>query len=400
MQFLGKKTGYVGVDIGSASLKVVELKEDKGRPRLVTYGYTEQETNVIKSDSLETQEYIIEAIKTILVKARVTSRNVVSALPSFAVFSSVISLPSMPQKELVQAIRWEAKKFVPMPIEEMVLDWKVLKNEHEKDESSTNLGRKPSLTQHESAPEQSQEHTEHSPSEERSDHRVFVNPFKKKTDETANPEKAVQVLLTAAPKSLVDRYVTIFQKANLKLISLETQAFALQRSLIGNDQSAIMILDIGAVATDISVVVKGIPVLNRSIDVGGESLTKAIGNSMNVDHARAEQFKRDFGLTNFGDATKIPKAIEFVFSSIVNEIQYVLNLYSGQHEIAIEKIILAGGSAFLPHLTEHLSTTLKIKTYIGDPWARVVYPVDLKPVVAELGPRFAVALGLAMREIV
>ncbi|MBI2426643.1 MAG: pilus assembly protein PilM [Candidatus Kerfeldbacteria bacterium] len=395
MQFLGKKTGYVGVDIGSASLKVVELKEDKGRPRLVTYGYTEQETNVIKSDSLETQDYIIEAIKTILVKARVTSRNVVSALPSFAVFSSVISLPSMPQKELIQAIRWEAKKFVPMPIEEMVLDWKVLKNEHEKGEESANLGRKPATELQVPAMSTQEEHKE--PKSDLT--RVFANPFKKKEDST-NPEKAVQVLLTAAPKSLVDRYVTIFQKANLKLVSLETQAFALQRSLIGNDQSAIMILDIGAVSTDISVVVKGIPVLNRSIDVGGESLTKAIGNSMNVDHARAEQFKRDFGLTNFGDATKIPKAIEFVFSSIVNEIQYVLNLYSGQHETAIEKIILAGGSAFLPHLTEHLSTTLKIKTYIGDPWARIVYPVDLKPVLAELGPRFAVALGLAMREIV
>lgn len=352
MTFLHSNQSYLGVDIGSASIKIIELKPEKGRPRLVTYGYVEEETHVVKSDSRETQEFIIAAIQKIVKEARMVSRKAVAALPSFAVFSSVITLPAMSSKELVNAVKWEAKKFVPMPLEEMVLDWKVLKNDGEKREAQ-------------------------------------------KKDE----HKAVKVLLTAAPRSLVARTVEIFQKAHLELVSLETQSFALQRSLIGNDRSVIMMLDVGAVSTDMSVVVGGIPVLNRNIDVGGATITTALANTMNIDPRRAEQFKRDFGIAGAGGEEKIPKTIEYTFTAIVNEIRYVLNLYSGQHDAPIEKIIIAGGSAFLPHLPDYLAKVLNIKTYIGDPWARVVYPVDLRPVLQELGPRFAVAIGLAMREI-
>lgn len=377
MALFHSNTSYLGVDIGSASIKIVELKPEKGRPRLVTYGYVEEETHVVKSDSRETQDFIVEVIQKILKEARMISRKAVAALPSFAVFSSVITLPAMSSKELVNAVKWEAKKFVPMPLEEMVLDWKVLKDESEKRDRlriPRPLAKKPESSK-EGTPEPQQ-------SEKKDEHR------------------AVKVLLTAAPRSLVERTVGIFKKAHIELVSLETQSFALQRSLIGNDRSVIMMLDIGAVSTDISVVVGGIPVLNRSIDVGGATITTALANTMNIDSNRAEQFKRDFGITGEGPEEKVPKTIEFTFTAIVNEIRYVLNLYSGQHDTPIEKIILAGGSAFLPHLSEYLSSVLNIKTYLGDPWARVVYPVDLRPVLQELGPRFAVSVGLAMREIV
>lgn len=382
MSLFHHNQSYLGVDIGSASIKIVELKSEKGRPRLMTYGYVEEETNVVKSDSRETQEFIIAAIQKILNEARMVSRKAVAALPSFAVFSSVITLPAMSSKELVNAVKWEAKKFVPMPLEEMVLDWKVLKNEGEKD------SRVPKFLAKKESVKDEQPKSDASPAGGEPEH---------KKDE----HRAVKVLLTAAPRSLVERTVGIFKQAHVELVSLETQSFALQRSLIGNDRSVIMMLDVGAVSTDISVVVGGIPVLNRSIDVGGATITAAIANTMNIDANRAEQFKRDFGIAGGGaGGEKIPKTIEFTFTSIVNEIRYVLNLYSGQHDAPIEKIILAGGSAFLPHLPEYLADVLNIKTYIGDPWARVVYPVDLRPVLQEIGPRFAVSVGLAMREIV
>jgi len=226
-------------------------------------------------------------------------------------------------------------------------------------------------------------------------------PPSAKGEPTAASTKDMKVLLTAAPKNLVQRYMDIFKAADLQLVALETEAFSLERSLIGHDKAPIMIVDIGAVATDIVVFSEGIPMLTRSIDVGGDTITKTIASTLRVSNERAEQFKRDFFIATQGTPdSNIPKAIEFVVSSITNEIRYVLNLYQNQGTgRSIEKLILGGGSAFLTNLPEYFTKLLNIQTYIGDPWARVSYPVELKPVWNEIGPRFGVAVGLGLRQL-
>lgn len=214
--------------------------------------------------------------------------------------------------------------------------------------------------------------------------------------------KNLRVLITAAPKTLVQRYNVLFKGAGLQIVALDTEAFALERSLIGTDPASVMIVDIGSGATDIAILVDGIPIVNRSISVGGDTITDTIAKNLNVDRVRAEQFKRDFGLSMGADNTvKVPKTIEFVIGSIINEIRFVLNnLYRAQNPNPVEKIILSGGSSFLLNLPAYLEKTLSMKTFIGDPWARMIYPIDLKPLLQEIGPRFAVAIGLAMRELV
>lgn len=346
------KQSYVGIDIGTSSIKAVQLAADNQRPRLMTYGYLEQATDIIKSETPGSRDSVVNGLKTIIREARLTTAKAVAALPSFTVFSSIISLPVMTRKELNSAVRWEAKKFVPMPIDDLVLDWKLLKE------------------------------TRQSPAP------------------ADQAPKNLRVLITAAPKSLVKRYLDVFRAAGLQIVNLETEALALERSLIGTDPAPVMIVDIGASATDIAVIVDGIPLINRSIDVGGNTITRSIAQSLNIDQERAEQFKRDFGL-NAGQqsASQVPKTIEFVLSSIVNEIRFVLNLYRNQNSGPLQRIILSGGSAFLLNLPTYLEKTLSIKTFIGDPWARVIYPVELKPALQEIGPRFAVSVGLAMREV-
>jgi type IV pilus assembly protein PilM len=363
MALFGKKQSYLGIDLGTSSMKVVELRSEGGRPKLVTYGYVEESTDLIKNDSPQALARIVAILRQILSQAHATSEKAIAALPSFAVFTSIISLPAMSEKDLLAAVRWEAKKFVPMPLEEMILDWRVIR-EPAKEE-----------------PPKSQQPTQ----------AIGTADVKKPKD--------MKVLLTAAPKTLVKRYVDIFKTADLQLVSLETEAFALERSLIGNDPSPVMIIDIGAIATDISVIVRGIPILNRSIDVGGETITKSIMNSLSIDRDRAEQFKRDFGMSADQSNQQVPHTIEFIMSSIVNETRYCLNLYQGQGARSVEKIILSGGSAFLPQLPEYLARVLNLKVFIGDPWARVVYPTELKATLQEIGPRFSVAIGLAMRNI-
>lgn len=385
MGLFRKEESYLGIDLGSANIKVVELKSEHGRPRLLTYGYVEQSTDLVKTSSNEMIDQIVSLLKAVLVRSKTSSVQTVAALPNFSVFSSVMSLPQMSKKDLAQAVHWEAKKFVPLPIEEMVIDWKVLPDRAVPVPMKT--GEKEKASETKGAMDATQ---------------VLAHEKGEKKDEQSPSSGGnnVRILLTAAPKTLVERYVGLFKKAGLELVGLETESFALERALVGNDPNPVMIVDVGALTSDIMIVEKGIPILNRSVDVGGITITKSIAMSMGVDLRRAEQFKRDVGFSSQGEGG-IPKTIESSISPIINEIKYCFDLYRSQEGAThVVKIILTGGSAFLPELTDYLSRLLAIKVFIGDPWARVIYPAELRPALEELGPRFSVAAGLAMREIV
>lgn len=341
---------YLGVDLGATSIKIVEFQDENGRPRLLTYGYTEQAPAPVEKELIEEPIRAADLIKQICVKAKTTSRQAVAALPVASVFSSIISVPAALQKDLASAVSWEAKKVIPLPLEEMILDWKVLEE---------------------------------------------VTPT------FPVVKGATRVLLTAAPKNLVKKYLDIFKAAGLNLLSLETEAFALIRSLVGVDKSTIMIVDIGGVRTNIFIVDAGIPVLNRSLDLGGTTLTRAISNKLGIGFTEAEQLKYDVGLTE-SEVEGVPKIVEASISPLINEIKYCINLFQSQEELKtkkIEKIILTGGGAALPNLKEYLARQLALRVYIGDPWARVIYPEELRPVLDEIGPKFSIAIGLAMREI-
>lgn len=375
---------YLGIDIANSAIKIVELENNKGRPKLITYGYEEYAKPIFTADNAHTKEAkdaVVEVLKRVQKAARTSTTQVVAALPTYTVFSSIIHLPHMSKKELQAAVQWEAKKFVPMPLPEMIIDWKILKEDE--DASEVPQQQLSAMQSGAVAP--------------------GLSDAKTAKITSSGKQKYLKILLTAAPKKLVSRYLEIFKEAKLDLVSLETESFALERSLIGNDKSPIMILDMGAGATTISVVLESVPLINRSIDIGGETITQAIGNSLNLERERAEQFKKDFGISadeSSAAAAQIPQRIEFMVESIVNEIKYVLNLYQSQGNTApIEKVILAGGSAWLPNIHQYFAQVLQRKVYLGDPWSRVMYPVDLKPVLQKVGPQMAVAIGLAMREI-
>jgi len=382
MSLFSSNDSYLGIDFDSRSVKVVELKNESGRPRLVTYGYFDKETDKsnVNKEERDNQFENAKIIKQVCRQANTTTNKVISALPAFSVFSSILNLPAMSRKELGSAVEWEAKKVIPLPIEDMILDWKIL------EESSENF-----VSNGENGGNGNGDNGKGDEIKQRNFLKI-MSPKESK--------KYTRVLLTAAPKDSVKKYISIFKTAGLSLLSLDTESFALIRSLVGNDKSALMIVDIGSVVTNVSVVVNGIPILNRSIDVGGLTITKAIADSLNVTLARAEQFKYDIGMNpSQSGQGSVPKTIETTLTPIVDEIKYSLNLYRSQGQKNIEKIILTGGSCMLLNLPEYLSAIVDLKVYRGDSWARVIYPQELKPVLDEIGPRFSVAIGLAMRNI-
>ncbi|MCK5212268.1 type IV pilus assembly protein PilM [Candidatus Parcubacteria bacterium] len=350
MGLFSAQSSYLGIDIGSTSIKVVELKKESGQIKLESYGFSEN-ASFSKRDWQKDVNYTAEIINKICDEAGIVSRSAVSALPTFSVFSSVLNLASINKKDMSAAVHWEAKKVIPLPLEDMILDWKQINDEHDKDKPKNNN---------------------------------------------------IRVLLTGAPRTLVKKYIEIFRSAQISLLSLETETFSLVRSLLGNDRSTIMIVEIGAGTTDVTIVDKSIPMLNRSIDVGGVGITKAISRQMKIDFAQAEQFKHDMGANVKNDSKshhETPKIISDTISPIVNEIKYATNLYQNKNKKKPEKVILSGGSVLLPNLVGYLAKVLDMKVIIGDPWARITYPKSLKPLLHEIGPRMSVAIGLAMREI-
>jgi type IV pilus assembly protein PilM len=380
MSIFSKKTmGYLGVDIGSSTVKIVELAKEDGKPRLKNYAFAEKHEFLVKQD--KSDDVVGEAsvlIKKVYESAEFASKKVVAALHNFDVFTSVINLPQTNSQAMENVVKVEARKFVPIPLEDVILDWKAL------DQSNKNLNKGGKTTA------------------KNLDKDMVL------TEQSGGAARNAQaggidILLTAAPRKLVSKYLNIFQEAHLDLLSLETESFALIRSLLDRSElSSLMLIDIGAVATDIIIVEQQIPVVIRTVDAGGAAITSAIEQSLGINRERAEQFKRDIGI--FSNAKErqtdsVAQIIESAFAPVINEVNYSIDLYKTRNK-SIEKIILSGGSAYLTGLVDFLKSTFDLPVHIGDPWYKVDYPKPLKATLKELGPVFAIAAGLALKEIV
>lgn len=355
------KDQYLGVDIGTSSLKIVEINKFKGRPNLLTYGAISLGKDIIRSEAGEVEERITESLIQIFATCGAKTKKAFASLPGFSVFTSMLKIPAMKEEEMSSAIKWEAKRYIPFPLEEMILDWEVVPG-----------GQSPGASL----------------------------PTLPQTSGQNPPLRTEQeIFLTAVPKSIVQRYSNIFRAAKLKLIGLEPEAMALARALVRPDEGQVMIVDIGATATEICIVADGYPKLNLSVDTGGNALTEAVARVLQVGFERAEQFKKDFGVSRDKLGGEIPKAIRPVIDVIVEKIRHCLDLFYKRGGGKVQKIILSGGSAKLPEFSSYLSLFLKEKIEIANPWRNILYPQELEDVLKELGPGFDVAIGLAQREL-
>jgi type IV pilus assembly protein PilM len=364
MSLFGSKspTTFLGVDIGGSSIKVVELVNEKGRARLMTYGYLELPPQEAGDGLFDQPKKAGELLARVCKEAGVKTTQAMTALQASSVFSTILALPKTKDPKAMKGlIDAELGKLAPLPVSEMITYSTMIDGEKEKKE---------------------------------------VEKSRSQEVENKEKDKYTRVLVTGAAKTFVQKYIEIFKTAKLNLQAIDTESFALIRALIGKDRGAIMILDLGSKRTNLFIVEKGIPFVSRSINLGGDTVTKRMVEQMQVSEGDAERAKRDLGIA--GGNGSLPKILEPIMQPIVNEIRFAFQLYANMEltEIKrVEKIILTGGSSHLAHVPEYLSETLNMNVYRGDPWARVVYPKDLAVILEEIGPRMAVAVGLAMREM-
>ncbi|MFZ2310029.1 MAG: type IV pilus assembly protein PilM [Patescibacteria group bacterium] len=341
--FSSSDNSYLGVDIGDSSLKLVELKKKGKKIYLSNYAFSENVSD-IKFTKIDDTVYLAKAINKVCKESNIKAKRVTASLPTFAVFSSIINLNNVEKKNMAEAVADEARKVIPLPLEEMKIDFKIM----------------PAIA-----------------GADRANSRVF---------------------LTGSPKKLVRKYIDIFKAADLELLNLETETFSLVRSLLGSDKSTVMIVEIGANSTDISIIKESIPVLNRSLEICGNTITKDLATAMGLDAVQAEQFKIDLSISEKGNGELLPIIVKTI-APIVSEIEYMLDFFNMSNQGKVEKIILSGGGSMLTGLPEYLSDKLNLQVIVGDPFSRVVYAEELRPVINEVGPKLAVAVGLALRDI-
>lgn len=339
--FFSKKQNIIGIDIGTSNIKLTEINFDNpSMPILTTFGIVNAPSGVFSSNLGENVQIIANLLKNLCQKANVETNKCIISLPNSSVFTSVIELPVMEKKELDKAVEFEAKKYVPLAINDVDLSWSVIGSE-----SAT------------------------------------LNQGKQK------------ILLTAVPKQVTKYYLEIFSLAGLKPIVGEIEALALIRSLIGNQPVNCAIIDIGAKCTGINIVEKGLLRLSKNLNIGGETITKKIAETLNITQPRAEQFKKDFGIQK---STFLPDSIKPVLALIKNEVSQLLNILQS-HSEGLEKLILAGGGANLPGIVDFFSD-LGMKVEMGNALQGVGYKAEMAEVLKRNELSLPIAIGLGLRK--
>lgn len=341
------KNSIFGLDIGITTMKVCWLSAENKKIKFLASLSSPSLSKGIASESPFDHQEMAAAINKLVIDAKITTNNVSVALPENRVYTKVIEMPNLSDKELSSAIYWEAEQYIPAALDTMVLDWSILN--------------------------------------------------KPKNSDTT---KKMQVLLVAAPKQLISRYQQILELAGLTVAGIETEVLSVIRSVVSNDQfPTTVIMNLGALSTSLSIVQNGVIVFTYLIPLGGVAITRAIAADFGFAISQAEEYKKIYGLSDKNFGGKIGNAIKPILSSIIAEVKKAITFYSDKYknESPISQLLLTGGSALLPGISGYLVQNLGIETVTGNPWKMLNIqgvPLDIEP----RGPEFAVAIGLALKE--
>lgn len=366
--FGSRKNYSIGVDFGTSAIKIVELSFKNQKTYLENYGWVDlglvSASSVTKpiaeaknSYDKKLQKYLQKLIKSMKLK----SRGAYISLPGSSGLVVLINFPAMSDEELEEAVKFEAKKYIPNSLDEVAIDWEI-------------VGEK----------EDSEDQGEASPKENSEKIDIIT--------------KEKEVLLVAAPKKEVVRCGSIVKDSGLDVRNVELEIFSMVRATVGNDSGCSLIVDIGSQMTNIVLVEKGIIKVNRNVEGGGNEVTRSIAESLNISNQRAEELKKENKdlLSSREMSLVIP-----VLDMITNESLRIVNAYKAKRgeNSRIDSIILSGGSSKLKGLDQYFSQKIGIQARIGNPWSKVAYDEKITPFVEKMGTSFSVALGLAFRGI-
>lgn len=351
----------IGIDIGSSAIKIVQLKRKGGKAVLETYGALALgpygNTDVGAVTNLGTDD-IAKALVDVMKESNITTLSGAISIPSSSTLIFTISLPAkISEDQLKSIVPTEARKYIPVPISEVALDWFVIPQEIDSFEG---------------------------------------NPSDSKNK--INVEPKVEVLVVAIHNDTLSRYQEILSKTDIKSDSFEMEIFSNIRSSFDNDLAPVLLMDFGASKTKLSIVEAGVVRVFHVVNRGSQDLTKNIAQSLSMSFAEAEKLKRSVGLdtsTNPQVAEVIRLSTEYIFS----DTNSVVLAYEKKYNKSISKVIMTGGGALLKGLLERATENFHVEVHYGNPFSKTEAPAFLEPVLETSGPEFTVAVGLALRQL-
>jgi len=334
----------VGLDIGSQSIKIVEIKKDGNVLRLNASGIIGY-NGVSPDQSTNNKELVAlsEAIKKLHRETKVASKDVYISLPESLVFTRTIKFPMLTDQEIASAIKWESEQYIPIPISEAIVQYQIIERR-----------------------------------------------------ENASPPE-VDILLVAAKKDLVEKYVKLVQMAGLNVVGVETELLALVRALAPVDKSSV-ILDFGSKSTDIAISNKGQLGFSRSILTAGDALTRALAKGFGINVQQAEQYKRTYGLSQTQLEGKVKQILDPVVKLVADEIKKAIQFYQGEEKgDPPTSVIVTGGTAGMPELISSLSEILGMEIVMGNPFAKLSLDTATAKKLQGFAPVYSIAVGLALK---
>lgn len=350
-----KSKSVLGIDIGSSSLKVVQLRREGQVAVLETYGelalgpyaggQVGQATNL-------PADKIAETLKDLLRESKVTTNDCGISIPFSRSLLRLLTLPRRDDpNEQRTMVQLEARKYIPVPVSEVQLDW-------------------------------------------------FVVP--EPISEGKEPSDKMHILLVAVHNDELALLQGVIQEAQLAASFFEIEIFSTIRSVVNEPVKPVLILDIGASATKVYVVEHGVVALSHNIPQGGQDVTRSIAAAANLSLEQAELQKKEHGF-RAASAQNNPAfkrdTIEIIYSRLFEEAKRALSQYETANQKSVSGLILTGGGGVTRELAGYAQEFFSIPVQLANPFAKTQAPAFIQPVLAEIGPEFAVAVGLALRKL-
>jgi type IV pilus assembly protein PilM len=347
----------LGLDIGSTSVKMILLKEQKKRGQtsyaLQSFGMKPLPPEAIVDGALMNSTAIVQALQELMSELKIKSKDVAIGVSGHSVIIKKIQMPRMSQNELEESIQWEAEQYIPFDVKDVNIDTQIL-------DSGGN-------------------------------------------DATGQ----MDVLLVAAKKDMINDYTTVVSESGLLPVVVDVDAFAVQNMFSTNydvpDKETVVLINAGASVVNINIISNGITVFTRDVTIGGNQFTEEIQKQLNVSYEEAEALK--IGGTRGDSDAVVPQEVERVLLSVAEqvagEIQRSLDFYAGTAVDAnFTKVYLSGGTAKIPALFKTIETRVGVPVEILNPFRKI--DVDNRKFdpafIMEVAPMAAVAVGLALRK--
>ena len=348
------KNKCLGIDIGTTGIKIVELRKEQNLPVLTNYAISYDSGSLLQSRGLEIiDEQVKEILINVLKNGNFRTKRAVVGIPGFLALISFIEIPDMPHGEIDQAVRLEANKYIPTPLDEVSLGWEIVGSFQEK-------------------------------------------PLE--GGQVARQGQRLHIMIVTVPKTAVEKLNLISSGSKLDVLAMEIENFASTRCLIGNDKGTFIIVNIGAKATDFTVVSDGVIRVTRSIEVGGVEISRSLASGLGVDLQRADKIKRSSQINLLDSRDRLSNLISPVAGMIADEIKRLREVYHKKNSLKkIEKVIFTGGTSKMKTLVDFFAKELGIECQEGNSLARIGVEEKHQKVVEVVSPELTVAIGLALR---